>query len=445
MRIESTTWTSPLKEVKDLPLFDPKAWNYGKRRLSREPLTFHIEPYRRLGSIYRFRYLQREHIVMAGLEANEFVSRNTDLWNYVERMKMFRDGFDETCIFQLDGEEHQKKRRRLAQGFRPTCLAPLVSEMNQVLVEEIAALPDGRANLRTFSKRLTSSMTSQALLHVRLPRGMDKQIDLFSRNLLSGEKWGPLQPLWYKRPSYQRLRRELFADIHRMLDERDAHPSAKDDILSFGLQHPSLDDAPFTRHETALDVLFLLQGGTETASSIIIWALMYLYYNPEWLAAAREELKAWDPLTFKNLNDWPRLKAIIQEIERLYPPVPFFILIPVRDFEYQGYRIPRGRRIFYPSTLTHVLPEIYENPLSFQPERFLGKHEYPAKAHTTFGSSAHACFGQPLARLKILMVLAHVLTQYDLVFEEKPSFQQLLGIVLTPKERVLPVRFVPRS
>jgi cytochrome P450 len=445
MQTESVTQTPLLKQMSELPFFDPKKWNYGERNISEDALTFHLEPYRRLGSIYRYKYLKKEHVVIAGMEANEFVWRNPYLWSYGETMDMFREGFDETCIFQLDGEKHQKKRRRVTHGFRPSCLAPLVVEMNQVVIDEIAALPDGRTDLLPLCKYLTCCMTCQALLHMRLPRGLEKQIDLFSRNLLASQRMGLLKPLWFLRPSYRQLRRNLFAQMHKMLDVRDAHPSAKEDLLSFILQAHPADESPLTRQEIALDVLFLLQGGTETASSIIVWALMYLYHNPEWLGEVREELRAWDPLKFRSLNDWPKLKATILEIERLYPPMPYSVLTPMRDFEYQGYLIRKGARIFYPSTLIHALPEIYEDPLSFRPQRFLGDHEYPAKAHATFGSGAHACLGQPLARIKMVLALAHIVSTYDVVFEQKPSFRPLFRVVFSPVERTLPVRFVPRS
>lgn len=445
MQIGPVSKTPPLKQVSDLPLFDPRAWNYGERSLSTEPLTFHLEPYRRLGSIYRVNYFGKEHVVIAGMEANEFVGRNTDLWSYGERMKMFRSGYDNTCLVQLDGERHRKKRRRMVQGFKPTCLASLVGEMNNTLVSEIGALSDGRADLRALCKRLTVCMTSQALLQKALPQGLDKQIDLFSRHLLSGASLGPLEPLWYWYPPYRRIRRQLFAQINQMLDEREAHLSAKEDILSLMLQAYPADEAPLSRQEIALDVLFLLQAGTETTSSVITWALMYLYYNSEWLAELREELRAWNPLTFRTLNDWPKLKATILEIERLRPPEPYFVLIPARDFEYQGYQIRRGTRIFYPVTLVHFLSEIYEDPLSFRAERFLGDYDYPARTHTTFGNGAHTCLGQPLARIKMALALAHIVNTYELVFEQKPSFRLLMEIVLSPAESTLPVRFVPRS
>jgi cytochrome P450 len=445
MQTEPATRTLPLKRVRDLPLFEPKTWNYGKRSIFTEPLTFHIEPYRRFGSIYRVHHQGKEHVVLAGLEANEFVWHNADLWSYNDQMKAFREGFDKTCIFQLDGEKHQKKRHMLAHGFKPAYLAPLVDDMNQVIIDEIAALSDGRADLRPLCKRLTSSMTSQALLQTNLPPDLDKQIDLFSRNLITVVRPRLLQPLWYWRPSYRKLRQRLIASIHQMLDKREADPSTKEDILSFSLQAYPAGDSPLTRHEIALDVLFLLQGGTETASSIIIWALMHIYSNRAWLEELREELRTWNPLTFRSLNDWPKLKATILETERLYPPMPYSVQTTARDFEYQGYLICKRTRIFYPSTLPHFLPEIYENPLSFQPERFLTKHKYPTRANSTFGNGAHACFGQPLAHIKILLVLAHIVDTYDLVFEQKPSFQPQFNIVLTPIESTLPVRFVLRD
>src|SRR3712207_8985911 len=49
----------------------------------------------------------------SGPEANEFIWQNTDLWDYPKRMAVFREGFDEHCILQLDGEAHDRKKRNI--------------------------------------------------------------------------------------------------------------------------------------------------------------------------------------------------------------------------------------------------------------------------------------------------------------------------------------------
>ncbi len=438
--------TASVRSWSDLPIYSAGRRLLGPTQaLLNDPLTFHIEPYRHLGPLYRFRHVTTMTLVMAGTAANDFVWHNSELWSYNQRMKCFREGFDDTCLLQLDGEPHQKKKRHFLHGFKHADLIRHIPAMSQVLAQALATLPDGRHDdLRQLCKRLTVAMTCQSMLQLPLPPELDTKIDSFSDQLLFGDSLGILRHLWYRRPSYQRLRQDLIATIQHMLDLRAANPPAEDDILSLMLKAHLPDEPAITRQELALDILFLLQGGTETASQLIVWSLMYIYQHPEWLAALREELQSWSPERFTNMNDWPKLKATILEVERLRPPVPYFILLPTRDFEYEGVQVPKGTPVFHAAALPHFLSEIFEEPLVFNPQRFLGDSRQLLRVQATFGGGRHFCPGLPLAHLKLPIAIAHILTTYDLIFERPLSFRPELGIVIAPDSAV-PIRLVPRG
>jgi len=50
----------------------------------RDPFQFHLDGYHRYGPIYRTRIEGKNWVVLSGLEANDLVWRNTDLWSYRE-------------------------------------------------------------------------------------------------------------------------------------------------------------------------------------------------------------------------------------------------------------------------------------------------------------------------------------------------------------------------
>lgn len=447
-----------LRRLRDLPVYKPGKPIIGSTQaLLADPITFHLEPYRRFGPLYRMRLVSRQHLVMAGLEANEFIWRNSQLWNYNQRMVIFRAGYDDKAVLQLDGEPHRKKHRRMVQGHKYSALIPLASQMERALASEIDALTGGQADLRALCKRVTSCMTYRAILQLDLPDGVDAKIDAFSQyvlagdiyNMLAGYRLGgalePLLQLWYRRPVYKRMVGELLDLIGQVLDERERNPPQQDDILSHMLKSHPADEPPLSRAEIASDVLFLFPAGTEPTSHLLLWALMYVYHDPEWLAALREELHGWTPESVQNLNEWPRLKATLIETERVRPLLPNFILIAAQDFEYQGVHVPKGTPVLHAAAVTHFLPEIYPDPLNFKPDRFLTGTGYPpGRAHTTYGGGAHSCIGQSLARVEALVGLAHIVANYDLEFERAPSFRPSMGVVLTPSEPALPMRFVPR-
>lgn len=430
-----------LQHIPGIPVYKRRAVG----TFESDALTYHLELYNRLGPIYSMRSGLRSMLVIGGLEANEFVYGNGDLWSYSERMKFCREAFDATCVLQLDGEEHRKKRRRMSLGLKHTDLLEHAPAMSQVLFEMVRALPGGyHADLRSISKHLTMNMTSHALLQRDMPPGMSDKIDQFSHQLVFSDLLGSLRHAWYLNPVYRRLHRELRAEINRMLDARAANPPAKKDILALMLEAHPADEPPVSRVEIVNDVLFLMEAGAETGSQLIVWALMFIYHNPDWLAELREELETWDPSAFQGMNEWPKLKATILEIERLRPPVPYFTMIPNRDCEHQGVRIPKGMPIFHVAAVPHFSPEIYEDPFSFKPQRFLDNAKYPNKAHGTFGGGKHFCSGQPLARIQMSLAIANIVTSYDVIFDPAPSFRSEIDVVIMP-EKPVPVRFVPRS
>lgn len=433
------------RQLRDLPIYQVGAPLIGTtKRFQSEPLTFHVEPYHRYGPLYRIRLFNQTMLVMAGLEANEFVWRNSDLWQYGQMHRVFREGYDETCVLQLEGEPHRVKHRRMVQGFKPSALLPFAPEICDELFSTLAALPDEVPDLRILCKQITANITCYALLQASLPPGTNTKIDTFAHMLLLGNILGPLRHLWYKHPRYHRLKAELVELIEGFLKQRAEHPPAKDDILSTLLKGcPSGSDS-LSHQEIVHDVLFLFQAGTVTTATLLLWSLLYLYQHPQWLAELREELCTWSPEQLTDLESWPKLKATIIELERLRPAEPFLMLTSGRDFEWHGLEVPRGTQVFHAAAVTHFLPEIYDDPLSFKPQRFLNGISYPPKTHATYGGGAHFCIGQPLARSTVALSLASIVTNYDLVFDPPPSLQPTLRVVITPAEPTLPVRFVPR-
>lgn len=162
-------------------------------------------------------------------------------------------------------------------------------------------------------------------------------------------------------------------------------------------------------------------AGSETTSSTIEWALTELLCNPDTLIKAKTELtrvvgpnKKVEESDIENLH---YLNAVIKETFRLHPPIP--LLVPrraVQDTKFMGYHIPKNTQVFINAWAIGRDPEVWDDPLSFKPDRFIGsKIEYKGNHYELipFGAGRRMCAGVALADRVLHLVLGSLLHHFD--------------------------------
>ena len=435
------------KTPADFPLYAPGLPIVGPTLgVLRDPIDYHLSAYRQFGPVYRTSYLGDESLVIGGLEANEFVWSNSALWSYHDMRASFREEFGDKYLTPLDGDPHRRKRRRLNPAFRPDLLMGNAPGMSRVVRERLGALEGREVELRLVCHKLLLNMTSQVLLGLQLDEKMLDDIILVERDLLLGGLYGPARRLFFSRPWYRRAKRRVIAYLGQLVDDRLQKPLREDDRDTFSVALRSIPEGERPNREELIgDLYLLLTGGLNSTANLALWTMMYLYHRPDWLAQIREEIAAVPPDQFTAMKQWPKIKATVMEIERMRPPTPINVLLPVEDFVFQNIRVKKGTPVTHVLCLTHFMEEIYDRPFEFRPERFLGETDYPAKAHAAFGGGAHMCIGMPLARLQVPLIIANVAANFDVEFAGKMSFQPRLSAALTPAQKSIPGRFRPHA
>jgi cytochrome P450 len=435
-----------LRSWRDLPLYAPEAESDCTRAYRRDPLLAFLPAYTKHGPIFRCRFVGREVVAMGGLEANDVIWSNNEYWDYHQTNAHFREQFDASYLNQLEGEAFYRKRRRTVQGFKPSVLLAQTPAMSDVLFQEADAVLDQAIDLRLFCMRLIICMTGRVLMQTDMPPGMDRTMAISNRDMLRAPTLGRWRHLFYWKPTRVYRRWKIFRFLGRLLDERARAPKEREDILGLILAAHPADLPPIPRQELIYDLSQLFMAGSTTTSQVILWTLLYLQETPGWLAELREELRAWDPHRFEGMSAFPKLKATLLEMERLRPPVATLTRIAARDFSFRGYLIPKGTPVLHLGTLAHFLPEVYDHPLDFRPQRFLENPALPPKnAHGLFGGGGHSCVGQPLVRVLTPLLVANLVTRYELELETAPSMKAHLDVVVTPVEKMIRGRLVKRS
>ena len=118
-----------------------------------------------------------------------------------------------------------------------------------------------------------------------------------------------------------------------------------------------------------------------------------------------------------HLSKLKYLDAVVKETLRVHPPVALLVPhCPSEPSTIGGYRIPKDARVFLNVYTIHRDPQLWKDPLLFQPERFLsgsdaeninylGNHFH----YLPFGSGRRICPGISLAERISVLALASLL------------------------------------
>ena len=181
------------------------------------------------------------------------------------------------------------------------------------------------------------------------------------------------------------------------------------------------------------ELLTLLIAGHETTATAMTWMMYWVHYQPEVRNKLLEELDPLgdypDPMTVSRL---PYLSAVCSETLRIYPVVFLNFLHVVRDpVELMGYQLEPGTKVVANIYLTHHRQDLYPEPDRFKPERFLARQFSPYE-YLPFGGGSRRCIGAALAQLKMKLVLATILSRYQVALSDSRPVrpQNRLGIVL---------------
>ncbi|KAH7844363.1 hypothetical protein Vadar_027189 [Vaccinium darrowii] len=159
-------------------------------------------------------------------------------------------------------------------------------------------------------------------------------------------------------------------------------------------------------------LLNLFTAGTDTSSSVIEWALAEMVLNPDILKRAQQEM---DQVIGRNrrlqesdIPKLPYLQALCKEAFRLHPSTPLNLpRISSEACEVNGYYVPKNTRLSVNIWAIGRDPDVWENPLEFNPERFMsGKNAKMDPRGNDFelipfGAGRRICAG---ARMGVVMV-----------------------------------------
>ena len=208
----------------------------------------------------------------------------------------------------------------------------------------------------------------------------------------------------------------------------------------------------YDRESLISESVELLIAGTDTTAHTLSFAVGELSLNPRVFQQARHIVdRVWQSfgcINTESLKELSYIRAIIKETLRLYSVASGSTSLEAqRDTVIAGKVIPRGTRVSWSMLAAGRDKDVYANPSSFLPERWLDNNkETISLPMIDFGSGLHRCLGEHLSMLEATMMLALLLHYFDWeLVNGRSSLEQLQqNLLIYPSDR-MPVRFRLRN
>jgi len=347
-------------------------------------------------------------------------------WGHVFNVLRFFVG--DGSMIVSDGDDHRRRRGSVQSGFARRHLdewvAMIVRETDRTIDEELGA--DGVVDVFPVERSLVLRM----VLNVLFGAGLNERAVEIGKLMEPAKEYleqSALRQLPHPFPHTKRsraraARQELDRIVDAEMERRRAAPSAaSSDLLDTLLAARGPEQ--LTDAEIRDQVVTLIGAGYDTTTSALSWATLRAASDPDVWQRLRTEA---DEVLVGELGPAtvPRLTyagAVVRETLRLHPAGVFSPRQAVRDVQVGPFVIAAKTMILWSPYLAGRDPAIWDDPLTFRPERHLDP--VPAAkavmdaAWVPFGRGARRCIGFALAQMELTLAVSRLAQRVDVTLE----------------------------
>ena len=395
--------------------------------LARDSIGFLLRQYRIHGPVFRINAPGKHQIVMAGPEANLFVTRHgkdclrgTDWW----RNFALEFGADRTML-AMDGGDHFRFRRAQRDGMSAPMIDLRVDDAVRIARREAEGWTQPISALYGMQNIITEQLGT--ILAGASPREYLDDLLVVIRRLIM-VKVGARPAFWLWSPRYRRSRKrvtDLAARIWTAHLERPDHlrPDLIDDLIDLHEADPQF----FPEKDKSVAVLGPYIAGLDTVSAMCTFLLYALFTHPELMEAVTREADTCfedGQLTASRLGELDVTPRVVLETLRRYPIGPGVMRRAVNSFEFEGHSIAPGDELLLSMVLPHFMEEYFPDPDRFDIDRYTAdRAEHRQPAFAPFGVGTHRCLGEAFAVRQMMLTILTILHTVQL--EMVPSSYRL--------------------
>jgi unspecific monooxygenase len=353
----------------------------------------------------------------------------------------------EHSLLLLDGALHQRQRRLLMPPFH----GERMHSYSQVICESAKQVARQWAVGKSVEARAAmQEITLEVILHAVF-------------GLSEGERYQQLKPLlaamlnmtdsplrssllffkflqldfgtWSPWGRMMRRKQQIYDLLQAEIKARRSQPELTgNDVLTLMISARDEQGQPMTDAELQDELMTLLVAGHETTATALAWAFYWLHKLPQVREKLLQELDSLgddpEPMAIARL---PYLGAVCSETLRIYPVLPLtFARVTKSPVQIMGHQFDANTTLAPCIYLLHHREDLYPEPNQFKPERFI-ERQYSPYEYLPFGGGNRRCLGLALAQLEMKLVLATILSRYQLALvDSKPVKPIRRGLTIAP-------------
>ncbi|GLJ12041.1 hypothetical protein SUGI_0182670 [Cryptomeria japonica] len=384
---------------------------------SQNPNLFFASKQSRYGDIFKTHILGCPCIMIASPEAARFV--------LVNQAHLFKPTFPKSkermigpqALFFHQGDYHAHLRKLVQRSFFPEAIRNIVPDIESLALRALHSWERNTINTFQEMKRYAFQVV---LLSIFGPDEVFDRDDLKNSYYIveKGYNSMPINLPGTLFNKAMKARKHLSDILTQIIAARRANKDlVQKDLLGSLMQSKDGNLQALTDEQIADNIIGVIFAAQDTTASVLTWIVKYLRDHPSFLQAVTAEQEAIrrakgcdGHLTWEDTKNMPLTCRVIQETLRVATILSFTFREAVQDVEYKGYLIPKGWKVMPLFRNIHHSPEFFPDPQKFDPTRF----EMPPKPNTfmPFGSGAHSCPGNELAKLEMLILIHHMTTKF---------------------------------
>lgn len=223
------------------------------------------------------------------------------------------------------------------------------------------------------------------------------------------------------------MMKSLYKDFTGRVEARQRKGIIRDSLMDKVLQEQEKGDDKLTENELLFLGGVLIEGGSDTSSSLLSTLIQALSHFRDVQAKIHAELdKVFGEVKSPNLEDFDKLhyvNMVIKEGQRFRAVVPGGVPHAVIKDDYiDGMLIPKGSTVVLNIWGMHQDPNVWKDPEVFRPERFqdfpqlasaYASSEWDARDHIGYGAGRRICPGIHLAERNLVIGLSKLLWAFE--------------------------------